>query len=584
VLRLVVFTACVLMAGCSDSTEAGVGPGQSDSNVFFGGKDTTSIDAVDLAEASMGPETTEGCDCPPKMHCNADDLCESDVCSKGQTTCASPTSLKLCAADGSGFEESACPNGQICETGECKAPICQPNEPDGCEGYDQRFCNSLGTGYFALPCGGGKVCEAGECKPVAPNIIMMVDTSGSMNWLVNGTKPNECFGGNCPPWTFPSCEDPVAPKTRLGLVKAALQAVVASESAANLRLALQRFPQIPFTEDDFFGLAPTCEGGYWEYTPGIVMTGDNNQKTTQLGSWFTQAIDEIVPFPFSSAGATNLQELAKWFDFNESIAPTQGSCWDSNQCGGGPCIGGSCQFFTNPELRAVGATPIGKSLFYAGEYLKHFVLVEGKACQDTVDCGSPHHTCVDGACHDPFAECRPNVIIAFTDGAETENVHINDFFHPRVQAKRMQFGLGCKADEDCLSGAFCLEGVCRPPAGVVDEEALTCETGGLSCNSTWDCPDPCATFGGCQGECLPTAVQVVDNLTDANVLRDWSGNPVTVKVNIVDASGQIGANELVARYGGGKHFSVNLDDPNELVNTFGSLLGDAKSGAACGEE
>jgi len=216
--------------------------------------------------------------------------------------------------------------------------------------------------------------------------------------------------------------------------------------------------------------------------------------------------------------------------------------------------------------------------------LKHFVLVQGKACQDTVDCGSPNHTCVDGACYDPFAECRPNVIIAFTDGDETENVHINDFFHPRVQAKRMHYGLGCSDDADCLSGAFCLEGICRPPVGIVDEEALTCETGGLPCASTADCPDPCATFGGCQGECLPTGVKVVDNMTNANVIRDWSGNPVTVTVNVVDASGKIGANELVARYGGGKHFSVNLDDPNDLVDTFGSLLGDAKSGASCGGE
>ena len=572
------------MSGCAETEQVGnVTSGQGDSSPFFGGTDVVSMEDAGVADSEAAQtDALKGCDCPPTMHCDKENSCVADVCTKGTTTCASPTALKVCAGDGSTYEEIACTDGQICETGECKAPICEPNEPDGCDGFDQRFCNSLGTGYFSLPCGGGEVCDGGQCKPVAPNIILMVDTSGSMNWLVDGTSPDTCFGGACPPWNFPNCENPNAPKTRLGLVKKALQNVVSSEASANIRLALQRFPQIPFSEDDFFGFPPSCEGGYWEYSPGITMTGDTNQKTTSLGSWFTQGIDEILAFPFSSAGATSLDELGLWFDFSEGVAATQGTCWDSSQCAGGPCMNGSCHFFTNPELRAVGGTPIGKSLFYAGEYLKHFVLVQGKACQDTVDCGSPNHTCVDGACHDPFAECRPNVIIAFTDGEETENVHITDFFHPRVQAKRMFFGLGCEADADCLNNATCVEGICRPPAGTLDEEALTCETGGLPCATSADCPDPCATFGGCKGECLPTAVHVVDTLTDANVVRDWSGNPVQVMVNVVDASGKQGANELVARYGGGKHFSVDLDDPNALVQTFGTLLGDAKTGAACG--
>ena len=89
------------------------------------------------------------------MHCDKENSCVADVCTKGTTTCASPTALKVCAGDGSTYEEIACTDGQICETGECKAPICEPNEPDGCDGFDQRFCNSLGTGYFSLPCGGG---------------------------------------------------------------------------------------------------------------------------------------------------------------------------------------------------------------------------------------------------------------------------------------------------------------------------------------------------------------------------------------------------------------------------------------------
>ena len=189
---------------------------------------------------------------------------------------------------------------------------------------------------------------------------------------------------------------------------------------------------------------------------------------------------------------------------------------------------------------------------------------------------------MNGACHDPYHDCRPTVIIAFTDGEETENVHIDDFFHPRVQAKRFYFGLGCTGDADCLSGATCVEGRCTPPPGVVDEEALVCESAGTPCTQMSDCPDPCANWGGCQAGCLPAGINLVDNL-GANHLTNYLGQPVSVSVNIVDASGVPGANKLVAAYGGGVHFSVDLSDPEALVNTFGTLLGDTKSGFNCGE-
>jgi len=574
----------ILGWGCSDSGDSTTTDGGSDLVLLFPGSDTgaeTQEDAAPESDTDLGQEATEGCQCPPPSTCDDHGDCVSG-CAFEPTTCASTTSLKVCVDDGASFEEVPCPGDQVCEAGVCTKPLCEANEVVGCDGFDKEICNSIGTGTFTIPCGGGMVCDAGECKPVAPNIIMLVDTSGSMNWMSNGKGPDDCFGGNCPPWNFPNCDSSDNPKTRLGLVKAALQNIVGSDVADDLRLALQRFPQVPFTDDDFFGFGPVCEGGYWEYSPGIVMTGDGNQKKTQLGSWFTQGIDEILPVPFPSSGATDLAVLGQWFDFTETVGATAGSCWDADQCGGGPCLDGKCHFYSNPELRAVGATPIGKSLFYAGEYLRHFVLVQGKSCQDDVDCGSPHHTCVDGACHDPFAECRPNVVIAFTDGAETQNVHIDDFFHPRVQAKRMHYGLGCDGDSDCLADATCVGSICRPPEGVLNEAALACETGGLPCGVTADCPDPCETFGGCQGYCLPAGVDVVDNVFDANVATDWSGNPVSVTIHVVDASGVPGANLLVARYGGGQHFSVDLEDPDALVSTFGTLLGDAKSGASCG--
>ena len=131
---LAILVMMMWAVACAETSEPAVdtGPG-----VSFGGNDTQV--AVDTGMPPGGdtllpdvPPT--GCECPPKMHCNAEDGCDPDVCSKGQSTCATPTSLKICAVDGSSFEEEDCPDGQVCETGECVAPVCVANEKSGCDG------------------------------------------------------------------------------------------------------------------------------------------------------------------------------------------------------------------------------------------------------------------------------------------------------------------------------------------------------------------------------------------------------------------------------------------------------------------
>jgi hypothetical protein len=369
-------------------------------------------------------------------------------------------------------------------------------------------------------------------------------------------------------------------------VKQALNAVIASPDAGGIRFALQRFAQVAFPSPTNFGffLTPECDGGYWdmpEFNVSLI-GGDDDGHTTSSTGWFGQGLGQIIAHGFPAAGLMNLPTLMSWFDGVETANANGAFCLDSSSCGGGPCLNNSCAVTTNPELRAVGATPVGKSLFYAGEYLRHFVLVEGQFCAVDADCGSSNHTCVDGQCHDPMGYCRENVVILFSDGSETENVHIDDFFHPRVQAKRLFYGLGCQGDDQCLSGATCVQGVCRPPGGAVDEAAMVCETGGAACNNSIECPDPCITWDNCQGYCTPTSVDYADPIDPANRLTDAAGVPRSVRVHVVDASGVEGQNQVIAAYGGGVHVSVDLADPEELLATVSNILGGVKDANACG--
>lgn len=542
--------------------------------------------AVDGAvDSAADGEVDAGCECPFQMHCDEDGLCQPDVCLKGTFTCADLQTAKVCAEDGSGFELVPCMTGQVCFGGVCWDPICEPGEIGDCDGGALLTCNSIGTDWVPYPCPAGQACDEGECRPVPPNVVLLIDTSGSMNWMLDGSSPDSCFGGGCPPWSYPNCDNGAEPLTRLGKVKAALEDVIASPDALKIRFGLQRFAQVPFPSDGIFGwLNPiTCGGGLWDMPDFNIslISGDDDSHITTTTGWFGQNVDQIMAFPLTESGETDLAALGAWFDTIETSTATGGGCLSSAECPGGPCVDGTCHTVTNPELRAVGGTPLGKSLFYAGEYLRHYVLVEGKFCEADEDCGSAHHTCVEGSCHDPHGYCRPNIIIVFSDGAETENVHIDDFFHPRVQAKRMHYGLGCQSGADCVGGSTCLAGVCRPPAGEVDEAAMVCETGGMSCTTSLECPDPCITWSNCQGYCTPTSVDYVEGM-GADRLVDLAGKPISATIHVVDASGVAGQNEIIAAYGGGTHISVDLAQPGALLSTVTEILGDTKNSSLCG--
>jgi hypothetical protein len=221
---------------------------------------------------------------------------------------------------------------------------------------------------------------------------------------------------------------------------------------------------------------------------------------------------------------------------------------------------------------------MGRSLFYAGEVLRHRVVVEGRACEADVDCDSPHYTCVDQACHDPLRDCRANVIILFSDGGETLDTWPDKFFHPRVQAKRFHYGLGCSSDDDCLNGATCASGTCQIPAEVALPSGV-CHLTSVECVDNTPCfadyKYPCGPSQTCSGECEGLGTAYVDNVGQ-DLLRDPSGAPISVTVHVVDAAGAETGNGLIAKLGGGQHVPVDFDDLEGLIGAFTPLL-DIKS-------
>lgn len=567
VLLLALVTACASdEAARGDETEAVAAdagrrerrpPSATGADADASGDPSASSDASASTADGAANVGDASCDCPPGFYCGPTGACV-EGCEPGSTRCASETTIGVCSDSGDDYDIVDCTDGWICEADRCVPPDCEPDEVVGCQQGMLLVCDDSGASVHTALCPPGEGCFEGVCEPIYPNVLLLVDTSSSMNWTPGGTQPDEC-GSSCWPWSYPSCDDdPAGPQTRLGRVKEAMRAILAGESASGVRIALQRFPQRIYT-----ALPPECDGGYW--TGNTTLEGDEEYHALAR-NWLAQRLPQIILEPFPPDGETTIAELSRWFDTEEELVSTGLSCSDNDDCDNTPCLGGECMAFENPELWGMGLTPLGKSLFYAGEYMRHFVLVEGRGCETDADCGSANYECSGGACHDPFHHCRPNVIIAFTDGEETEHFYTDDFFHPRVQAKRLHYGLGCEGDADCGASAACEEGVCRPPAGVIDETQRVCDANDVPCAADSDC----GAF-----RCRPARLDFIDPAGEDH-LEDAAGNVISLTVHVVDASNVPDANNLVAAYGGGQHFSVDLDDPEEILATLEELLGDAK--------
>ena len=238
-----------------------------------------------------------------------------------------------------------------------------------------------------------------------------------------------------------------------------------------------------------------------------------------------------------------------WVDFDEAFSTTETPCSNTTDCGDDICLLNTatntyeCAGHTNPELRATGSTPLGRSLFYAGEYIRKHMVIEGKSCVSDADCGNENYLCSnENTCFDPLRDCRSTTIVLFTDGVESPETSLVDFFNPLVQAKRLHYGLGCAFDSDCL-----------------DES---------ECSSAYTCQGYTAT----NGSSLSTITYIDGD--GANKLFDFSGNAIQATVHVVDMSEGEGetANRAIADHGGGIYYPVGDGSPDLLFEAFTNAL------------
>jgi hypothetical protein len=409
--------------------------------------------------------------CPPDLFCEAGAricvACLYDVsrCSEdgGLEVCLRPDPIAVGEVEGGTFEPEACPPNQVCvpdgENAACEPVVCEPGLIVCENPVLSRTCNVYGTGWHDTPCEASKACYDGACEPVRSNVLILFDTSGSMHEFiasVGSALSCDPAAGDCLD-AYPQCDDPSQPLTRFTLAKSVFSENLQAPGGV-AQYALQRFPQ-----KESAGKEGNCFSGW--YGAKTTLTGDEDLHATEPGGFFDLHRPEalLVPFPARSS-LDNKNALLSWMDFDEAISQTEAPCDIDGTCADGSCRVVDNQYLcyqhTQPELRAEGPTPLGKSLFYAGEYFRRSVLVDGKPCEVADDCASVGYTCNDGVCRDPYRDCKNNVILVFTDGNETEHTSTSDFFNPIVQAKRLAYGLGCEADTDCRAGALCDDGIC----------------------------------------------------------------------------------------------------------------------------
>ena len=500
---------------------------------------------TEVAEDVPCPADTVNCiscatdgDCGKDAHCQGS-LCEPDVCVKGKQECANESTAVQCDEHGTEFTFTTCQPGEICAWGKCAAKLCEPYAKWCTEDYYLAVCDGSGTGIQKVACPAGLACFYDVCAPILHNLYVVFDTSGSMYDSISCQPFNEPFCEE--PW--PVCEQMGGAYSPLGISKSAFHTVFADQAEAGARanFVLFRFP------DEIDGNYPTCSTGYYDSTEEL--TGDDGVHLTSDGpeSWFEKHLSQVVSVPFpASPGPDNLKQCLRWVDFEEVFEPVgEVSCSSSADCPGGACLLSQddklCHYHTNPELRAQGSTPLGKTMFYAGEYIRKFVVVDGKPCSVDIDCGNPNYRCgTAGKCIDPVAHCRQNTLLLFTDGNDTENSSTFDFFNPMVQAKRFHYGLGCEEDNDCIG-----EAVCTP--------------GKLFCQ-------PADLWG---------FVEYADTIQGADLLRDYNGSPIQLTVHVVHLGGSNSENEQIAVNGGGDFHAVDGGDLPALVGALNAIV-DAK--------
>ncbi len=579
-------------------------------------------------------------DCPLPEFC-LEHVCVPDVCLPGDTRCDAPTVVAVCKANGSGWFESPCSDGTFCHEGKCVPLNCEPGAlqcdgaqvvrcdkhgidwvlaedcaakdmvcknakcvPKGCKkgdiicggpttalickdpkkGYEVQECKDKdacttdactpGTGCSNTPkadgmsCAQDKWCFQGQCTSVVNNLVVIFDTSGSMNQKVPGKS--------CKTAHWPVCIEAHKACNRIGVSKSVFIKALAHVDTKKTRLTMFRFPQITWSEDAKLPEGsgpwtpppyPDCVHGY--YMGYQAMTSHTVAEAVKPNSaWYWNHLDQIMCVPFPAVEGEDPKEaILSWMDGVETLAPTKDGQWPEHD---------------NPELRPIGWTPIGRTFFYVGEYLRHRVVIEGKACKVDGDCANANYTCVNDKCHDPMSSCRKTTVVLFTDGGEINKP--TDFFAPWVQAKRLAYGLRCGDSSDCVGGALCSCPPSLPDCKPAQRMCLPTETGtGYYCESSMKTclpeADPgddawCSPGGGfyaCQADPVATITAAATD-PEQNVLRRPDGKPFGVTIHVVDISGAPNGPKKhsgnIARLGGGRLLSSDGIDEDAFLDSL----------------
>ena len=471
------------------------------------------------------------------------------------------------------MDASVCPEGEAWLAGACVPVVCEPSA-QVCRGGALFQCNEMGTALRETPVDScrGRTCIEGECRPIKHNVAILFDTSESMNKCVANSNGSyvDCCGGDCPaPW--PVCETADNPLSRIGHSKKIFNDFF-SNAAVQLagRFSLLTFPQ---TEIQFNN---QCYSSIYDFNN--IISGDQGLHETPE-DWFLSNFSEVVRVPFAKTWAqNNLDEMIKWVDFVEELE-------------------------VNPEIRATGLTPLGRSMFYAGEYFRHVVIAEGRPCDQDVDCGSQDYVCIDGSCTDPVKHCRLNLLLVFTDGKESTYPLIDEFFNPVVQARRMKFGLSCSADQDCLADSVCDQGYCRRELTQLDpcDNDAQCPTEAFCLEGRCTVPgflwptnqgrcnqagNPCVIDNNneeCSGffeQCTAIDPLVFDREQGANQLRGYNGEAISITTHVINVSDEANESRLIGSHGGGLHFQVDISDSETMLRIL-NRLADYKAGGTC---
>jgi len=492
--------------------------------------------------------------------------CIGAPASAQRETCVAPTASGPGLVEGGFYEPEPCGSGEVCTTtGQIGAPVrcdkqvCEAGFSTCLSAGSVKACNAAGTVEAVSQCGAGQACYTGTCEPIRHNVVLIFDTSASMWSYVNPAwntgpggasyTPIQCEGN---PWAgpvgdrhdgpdgagcfedFPDCDDEASPLSSFTLSKNVFTSVVRDAIGRYAQFALQRFPQ-----RDMPGVGPSCGSGW--YAAQDEITGDDDLRTTDGSTWFKDNLGQVmvVPFPVRTT-IDNTTTLLRWIDHKELLGAGPDACTVASDCGdGGRCADYNgqkrCYNHTDPELRAMSQTPLGKSLFYAGEYIRRFVRVDGKACTTDASCDSAGYLCRDLKCVDPYRKCKDDFIVLFTDGGESFHAAETDFFSPVVQAKRLAFGLDCQGDGDCRGDAKCSDNRC------IGKDQTTLDTPNVAGEG----------FGA---------------------LSAPDGTPISIKTTVITLNSLTAMNARIAYAGGGASVDVSAGDPESFQSALLSAM------------